>query len=74
MKWSELKQKIEAVAREALSEENLRQAKRDFERVRAEVEREVTMLRQELREQGKPAFDDTQALKAKLDAARSAKR
>lgn len=74
MKWSELKRKVEAVTREALSEERLRQAKRDFERVRDEVEREVALLRQQLREQGKPVMDDTRDLKDRLDRARRAKR
>lgn len=69
-KWQTLRNRIETMARDVLSDDRVKETLREIARVRAELEREVEMLRRELRASSEPVFDDLEEKKAFLDRVR----
>lgn len=69
-KWQMLRNRIETMARDVLSDDRVKETLREIARVRAELEREVEMLRRELRASSEPVFDDLEEKKAFLDRVR----
>lgn len=72
--WDHLKKKVEDKVDEIRHDPRFQQSFQDAERVWQEVEREVELIRRQLRESKEPIIDDTYELKQKLDAYRKSKR
>lgn len=65
-----LRQRLASVARDVLTDERVKETLRELARIRAELEREVEVLRRELRATNEPIEDDLQEKKAILDRVR----
>lgn len=68
--WEELKKRIDTIVQDVRDDPKFQQTFRDAERMWQEVEREVAMIREQMRENSRPIVDDTKSLKQKLDAYR----
>lgn len=68
--WDNLKERIETIVQEVREDPRFEQTFRDAERMWQDVEREVAMIRHQMRENRRPIIDDTLTLKQKLDAYR----
>lgn len=68
--WQELKNRIDTIVQDVRDDPKFQQTFRDAERMWQEVEREVAMIREQMRENSRPIVDDTKSLKQKLDAYR----
>lgn len=68
--WEELKKRIDTIVQDVRDDPKFQQTFRDAEKMWQEVEREVAMIREQMRENSRPIVDDTKSLKQKLDAYR----
>lgn len=68
--WDNFKKRVETIVQEVREDPRFDQTVRDAERVWQDLEREVAMIREQIRENSRPVVDDTHALKQKLDAYR----
>jgi len=68
--WDNFRKRIETMVQEVREDPRYQQTFRDAERVWQDLEREVAMIREQLRENRQPIVDDTLPLKQKLDAYR----
>lgn len=68
--WDNLKERIETIVQEVRADPRFEQTFRDAERMWQDVEREVAMIRHQMRENRRPIIDDTLTLKQKLDTYR----
>ena len=68
--WDNFRKRIETMVQEVREDPRYQQTFREAERVWQDLEREVAMIREQLRENRQPIVDDTLPLKQKLDAYR----
>ena len=72
--WDDLRKMATERVDEIRNDPRVKQSLRDAEMAWREIEREVALIRQQLKENATPVVDDTAELKSRLDAFRQARK